>query len=62
MIPEDLYQQIIGDLPLGRDKIINFAEQLKISPGILVGRLQHDKVIEYGWMNDLKRKFIWKHN
>jgi len=62
LIPEDLYQQIIGDLPLGRDKIINFAEQLKISPGILVGRLQHDKVIEYGWMNDLKRKFIWKHN
>jgi HTH-type transcriptional regulator / antitoxin HigA len=62
LIPEDRYKQIIDDLPLGREKIINYAEQLNISPGILVGRLQHDKVIEYRWMNDLKRKFIWKHN
>jgi HTH-type transcriptional regulator / antitoxin HigA len=62
LIPEDRYKQIIDDLPLGREKIINYAEQLNISPGILVGRLQHDKVIEYRWMNDLKRKFIWKYN
>lgn len=60
LIPEKTYQTIVNETHLGRDKIINYAARLQISPGILVGRLQHDGVIKYQWMNDLKRKFVWK--
>ena len=35
----------------------NFAHQVGIHPGIVVGRLQHDKVIDPSWMNDLKESF-----
>ena len=34
-----------------------FAEKIDLSPGILVGRLQHEKSIPYSWLNKLKRKF-----
>ena len=39
-----------------KEKVKSFAQQLGIHPGILVGRLQHDKIIEMSWMNDLKDK------
>jgi HTH-type transcriptional regulator/antitoxin HigA len=34
-----------------------FSERLGIHPGIVVGRLQHDGLIEPSWMNDLKVSF-----
>jgi len=34
-----------------------FARMLGIHPGIVVGRLQHDRLIERSWMNDLKVSF-----
>jgi HTH-type transcriptional regulator/antitoxin HigA len=35
----------------------NFAHQIGIHPGIVVGRLQHDGIIDPSWMNDLKQSF-----
>lgn len=37
-----------------------FAQRLGIHPGIVVGRLQHDGLIEPSWMNDLKQSFRFK--
>lgn len=37
-----------------------FAKQIGIHPGIVVGRLQHDSLIEPSWMNDLKISFRFK--
>ncbi len=34
-----------------------FANHIGIHPGIVVGRLQHDGLIEPSWMNDLKQSF-----
>lgn len=34
-----------------------FSQQLNIHPGIVVGRLQHDGLIDLSWMNDLKVSF-----
>ncbi|MBN1316097.1 MAG: helix-turn-helix domain-containing protein [Anaerolineales bacterium] len=39
--------------------IKDFAKEIGIAPGIVVGRLQHDRVIPYSHCNDLKRTFIW---
>lgn len=42
-----------------RDKsaVVDFAHQLGIHPGIVVGRLQHDRIIQPSWMNNLKDRF-----
>jgi HTH-type transcriptional regulator/antitoxin HigA len=39
--------------------VIDFATRIGIHPGIVVGRLQHDGVIEPSWMNDLKQSFCF---
>ncbi len=44
----------------GRAAVIDFARQVGVHPGIVVGRLQHDGLIEPSWMNDLKTSFRFK--
>lgn len=36
-----------------------FAQELYLHPGIVVGRMQHEKIILPSWMNDLKVSFCW---
>jgi HTH-type transcriptional regulator / antitoxin HigA len=36
-----------------------FARSVGIAPGIIVGRLQHDKIIAYDQLNKLKLRFEW---
>jgi addiction module HigA family antidote len=38
-------------------KIIEFADRIGVSPGIVVGRLQHDEALDWGEGNGLKRDF-----
>lgn len=40
-----------------RAAVVAFARQIGVHPGIVVGRLQHDRFIEPSWMNDLKQSF-----
>jgi HTH-type transcriptional regulator/antitoxin HigA len=40
-----------------RDAVRSFAQSIGIHPGIVVGRLQHDLLIDVSWMNDLKESF-----
>lgn len=40
-----------------KDDVRQFSEKIGIHPGIVVGRLQHDKFIPPSWMNDLKQSF-----
>lgn len=38
-----------------KESVIKFAQQIGVHPGIVVGRLQHDGLIELSWMNQLKQ-------
>ena len=40
-----------------KQDICNFAEFIDIHPGIIVGRMQKDKLLEYYELNDLKDKY-----
>jgi transcriptional regulator with XRE-family HTH domain len=42
-----------------KSAICNFAQSLQVSPGIVVGRLQHDKLLPPSHCNDLKKKLQW---
>jgi HTH-type transcriptional regulator/antitoxin HigA len=49
-------------LPSLRSKtaVIDFSRQIGVHPGIVIGRLQHDGLIEPSWMNRLKQSFRFK--
>lgn len=43
-----------------KDSVIAFAQQIQIHPGIVVGRLQYEKLIPRSHMNGLKDTFDWR--
>jgi len=42
-----------------KSDVVAFASKLGIHPGIVVGRLQHERVIPFSHMNELKSKLAW---
>lgn len=56
LIPDKEYQEIIHSL-ITADEIVDFSRRFNIHPGIIVGRLQHDKLIPWQKLNDLKVRF-----
>jgi len=57
LIPEDAYDQFKAKEAFHPPDIRAFAKNIKVHPGIVVGRLQHDKLISYSWHNKLKEHF-----
>jgi HTH-type transcriptional regulator/antitoxin HigA len=50
------YASALRDLR-SKAAVVDFAARIGVHPGIVVGRLQHDGLIEPSWMNDLKVSF-----
>lgn len=61
LIPRKVFDLFIKQKPISKHAIISFAESLGISPGIVVGQLQHNQHIHITHCNDLKRRFVWDH-
>lgn len=55
LIPQE-YSHALGTLRT-KEAVRAFAASIGIHPGIVVGRLQHDHIIDPSWMNDLKLSF-----
>ena len=53
--PNDLRNFLDYTLEITEKSIANFAKKLDIAPGIIVGRLQKERKIEFGWHNKLKK-------
>lgn len=59
LIPAEAFRQFREQAPFGSTKIKSFASMLGIAPGIVVGRLQHERLITFRDFNQLKRRFVW---
>lgn len=59
LIPEAKLQQLVRQGSRSKVSIERFASEIGIAPGIVVGRLQHDKRLPYTHCNELKRRFDW---
>jgi len=57
LIPPKQLEQYLLKKRITQATICEFAQEIDISPGVLVGRLQHDKHIPFNRFNLLKRKF-----
>ena len=60
LIPPNRLRQFLvqGHTPT-LQQIERFAKSIDIAPGVVVGRLQHDKVIPMSWGNGLKIRYEW---
>ncbi len=59
LIPRQDYNRFIKKGCISKTDIHEFALQLGIAPGIVVGRLQHDEHLPITHCNDLKTRFEW---
>ena len=57
--PEKLSYFLSSGLKPTIPQIKRFAASIGITPGIVVGRLQHDGIILRSWGNDLKERYKW---
>lgn len=58
LVPPALRQELL-QLPLNGRQVVRFAHRAGISPGIVVGQLQHHGRFTYRQLNNLKRRFKW---
>ncbi|WP_368502816.1 HigA family addiction module antitoxin (plasmid) [Alkalihalophilus sp. As8PL] len=59
LIPNDSFEQFLTKGDYSAPHIIEFAEEHNLHPGIIVGRLQHQKIIRYSELNHLKQRYEW---
>ncbi len=59
LIPEVAWKQISQGSPLSGKTVKEFAREQGIASGIVVGRLQHEGIIDWSHLNDLKVRIEW---
>jgi HTH-type transcriptional regulator/antitoxin HigA len=60
LIPPRMWKEFLIQGNFYKDSVKRFAEKAGIHPGIVVGRLQKEKVIKPQWLNDLRERVDWQ--
>jgi HTH-type transcriptional regulator/antitoxin HigA len=60
LIPPAAMATLLENDSFSQDTVRRFAVRLGIAPGIVVGRLQHEKKIDWKHLRALKRSFSWE--
>ncbi len=58
LVPIEHKEELV-QLPANSRDVIRFAVRIGVSPGIVVGQLQHLGKLEYTQLNSLKRRYRW---
>lgn len=59
LVPPEFRPTLLS-LPTNARKVIRFARRVGVSPGIVVGQLQHHERIKQNQLNSLKRRYKWE--
>ncbi|MGA3117287.1 MAG: ImmA/IrrE family metallo-endopeptidase [Syntrophobacteraceae bacterium] len=59
LIPPSSFRALIKGGAPSKEKVLRFASELGIAPGIIVGRLQREHILPWHFYNDLKVSFDW---
>jgi HTH-type transcriptional regulator / antitoxin HigA len=59
LIPGAALRKFIRSFDGTEDQILEFADEMQIAPGIVVGQLQHRSIIEFKEMNHLRQRWTW---
>ncbi len=60
LIPSSDWTQFVTNSPHSKSAIRQFAEEQGIAPGIIVGRLQHERHLPWSQLNTLKVRLKWE--
>jgi HTH-type transcriptional regulator / antitoxin HigA len=58
LIPPESQAELLR-LPINGRAVMRFARKVGVSPGIVVGQLQHRGLLGQNQLNNLKRRFTW---
>ncbi|WP_347332587.1 HigA family addiction module antitoxin [Marinimicrobium locisalis] len=61
LIPKAAFKEFTRKGNFNKASITAFAREVGISPGVVVGQLQHKRLLDVRFCNDLKRRFKWAH-
>ena len=53
------YHSELFEIPKSRAGVEAFARKVGVAPGIVVGRMQHEGILPYTHLNDLKVRYSW---
>ena len=59
LIPPDEWQRFVDAAQFNQADVKEFAAQIEIDAGIVVGRMQREKLIQYSRLTNLKRRYQW---
>lgn len=59
LVPGDRYREFVAARDFSSAAIRNFTLRIETMPGIVVGRLQHDRLLTHGPAEHLKQKVDW---
>lgn len=59
LIAPELWKPFVSRGRFDHDGITRFAEQAGVSPGIVVGRLQHEEYLAQSWLNELRSRYVF---
>lgn len=54
LVPADAWDRFVRVRPLSKKAIVAFAAEVGVSPGVVIGRLQHERRVPFSFANDLK--------
>lgn len=58
LIPADSFELFKAQKSYSEYSVCKFAKKLGIAPGIVVGRMQREGIIQYSMMNELKEQYV----
>jgi hypothetical protein len=59
LIPRDKWAGFVASRAWSSVRVTEFARLVGIHPGIVVGRLQHERLIPHSGLNELRSRFVW---
>ncbi len=62
LVPRSDWRRFVDEEGFTSLDIRQFADKQGIAPGIVVGRLQHERHIGWDWLNDMKVRLEWVEN
>lgn len=61
LIPRQIWEEFVAVKPFTEARMIALANQCKVAPGIVLGRLQHERLFPHPTkLNALKRRYTWE--
>lgn len=59
LIPPNQWTRFTEQSDFGAPSVLGFANEVGIAPGIVVGRMHHERIVPYNRLSTFKQRFAW---